>query len=310
KDPLARYDFFELVAGSGLASDTLAGTLWDLAWKGCVATDNFVALRQAIANDFALPSNASLALLPRGQARARWNRTRPQGGVWTVLHKKTAKGGDEPISLLEADESIRDRVRILLDRYGILFREILQHELPQSSWAQVFRSLRLLELSGEIESGQFFEGIPGLQFASPLAIHQLRLPLPEDAVWWCNACDPVSPAGLRLDSLSPVEAGIRIPERRSSTWLSMRGSCLVMVAKKNGRDLELGLEPDDPSLATHLALFHDLLSRENTRQRSFLVERINGVPAASSPWADTFLSNGFSRTWKGLELRRRIGAPV
>jgi len=165
-----------------------------------------------------------------------------------------------------------------------------------------------MELSGEIESGQFFENVSGLQFASPLAIQQLRLPLPEDAVWWCNACDPASPAGLRLEGLTTGKEGIKIPERRSSTWLSLRGSQLVLVAKKNGQDMELGLSADDPSLATHLSLFHDLLARENTRQRSFLVERINGLPAASCPWTNVFLSNGFSRIWKGLELRRRVGA--
>nr|HPH02055.1 helicase-related protein [Spirochaetota bacterium] len=305
RDPLARYEFFELAASSGLPSDTLAGTLWDLAWKGCVTTDSFAALRQAIANDFALPSNASLALLPRGQARARWNRTRPQTGVWAVLHKQTERESDAPASALESDESVRDRVRILLDRYGILFREILQHELPLSSWAQVFRSLRLMELSGEIESGQFFENVSGLQFASPLAIQQLRLPLPEDAVWWCNACDPVAPSSWRLDSWTTHRS--RLPERRSSTWLSFCGSALVVVAKKHGREVEISLPQDDPSIGAHLTLFHDLLARENTRQRSFLVERINGQAASVSPWRNVFVSCGFVHTYKGLELRRRVG---
>ena len=51
--------------------------------------------------------------------------------------------------------------RLLLDRYGILFRELLQRELPAFRWSSVFRSLRIMELSGEILAGYFFHGIPG-----------------------------------------------------------------------------------------------------------------------------------------------------
>ena len=37
----------------------------------------------------------------------------------------------------------------LLDRYGILFRELTAHEVPAFQWANVFRTLRLMELSRE-----------------------------------------------------------------------------------------------------------------------------------------------------------------
>ena len=80
-----------------------------------------------------------------------------------------------------------------------------------------------------------------------------------------------------------------------------------MVAKKHGREVEISLPQDDPSIGAHLTLFHDLLARENTRQRSFLVERINGQAASVSPWRNVFVSCGFVHTYKGLELRRRVG---
>ena len=61
----------------------------------------------------------------------------------------------------------RDRIRQVLQRYGVVFRELLEAELPRLRWSRLFRSLRLMEFSGEVVAGRFFDGIPGLQFASP-----------------------------------------------------------------------------------------------------------------------------------------------
>ena len=90
---------------------------------------------------------------------------------------------------LEHEERNKARVRLLLDRYGILFRELLQREAPPFRWAALFRSLRIMELSGEVVTGYFFLGIPGLQFMSPAALRLLPRSLPQDAVYWFNAAD-------------------------------------------------------------------------------------------------------------------------
>ena len=76
-------------------------------------------------------------------------------------------------------------------RYGILFRELLHKELPQFRWSGIFRSLRVMELSGEILSGQFFKDIPGLQFILPAAFQKLQAGLPETSV---------DPAGQTLET--------------------------------------------------------------------------------------------------------------
>jgi ATP-dependent Lhr-like helicase len=62
----------------------------------------------------------------------------------------------------------------LLARYGVLFRELATLESPALRWSEVFRALRIMELSGEIVAGHFFEGLSGPQFLTPAALRLLR----------------------------------------------------------------------------------------------------------------------------------------
>ena len=75
--------------------------------------------------------------------------------------------------LLAAEKRKKVRVRLLLDRYGLLFRELLQREAAPFRWAVLFRSLRLMELSGEVQAGRFFHGMPGPQFIAHRAFRLL-----------------------------------------------------------------------------------------------------------------------------------------
>jgi len=139
---------------------------------------------------------------------------------------------------LETEERKKDRARLLLDRYGILFRELLQRELAPFRWAGVFRSLRIMELSGEVMAGIFFHGIPGPQFISHQAFRNLQHKLPEDAVYWMNATDPASLCGIQLDSIRGS-----LPPRLSGTHLVYRGTKLVFISRRNGRELTFNVPP-------------------------------------------------------------------
>ena len=75
--------------------------------------------------------------------------------------------------LIESEERKKDRVRVLLDRYGVLFKQVLQREAPPFRWAALFRTLRIMELSGEVLGGCFFDGLSGLQFVSHQAFLQV-----------------------------------------------------------------------------------------------------------------------------------------
>ena len=124
--------------------------------------------------------------------------------------------------------------------------------------------------------------------------------LPNDAVYWLNATDPASLCGSGLEGLPD-----RLPARLPSTHLVDQGVRLVLVSRRYGKDLEILVSPGDPRFQEYLSFFRVLLTREFNPLKRVLVERVNGKPAAASPYAEALKSFGFQGAYKGLELWRR-----
>jgi ATP-dependent Lhr-like helicase len=156
-----------------------------------------------------------------------------------------------------------------------------------------------MELSGEILSGYFFEGISGLQFISHRGFRALREGLPEEDIYWINAADPASPCGLGV----PI-AGL--PPRLASTHLVYHGSRLVLVSKRGGVKVELLVSPADSALPEYLRVFTTLLNRDVAPRKSIRVEQINAVAARESPYKEAFADYGFLEEYRGLILRAVI----
>jgi ATP-dependent Lhr-like helicase len=328
--PEGRYSFREILASSGLAAEDLERTLWESAWRGEVFNDSWESVRQGIRRGFK-PQLAGeglghgrgpigmegfsrpQGLFGRESRYPRWKPSEPMIGAW---HSARVEPAADPV---DEEERIKDRVRQLLERWGVLFRELLDTELSPLRWSKIFRTLRIMELSGEALGGRFFGGVKGLQFASPRAYRHIqamsergstdgggaRTPgsgsgvLPP--VYWMNACDPASLCGVRIEGLPA-----RLPARLPSTHLVYRGEELVLVSKKRGRDLRFFVGPEDPSVPRFLEFLRTFLYRGFQPASQVRVERINGLEAEKSPYAGSLLAFGFQRSYKGLCLERRV----
>jgi ATP-dependent Lhr-like helicase len=64
--------------------------------------------------------------------------------------------------------------RQLLDRWGIVFRDLLARETLAPPWRELLIELRRMEAKGEIRGGRFVGGFAGEQFARLEAIDLLR----------------------------------------------------------------------------------------------------------------------------------------
>jgi ATP-dependent Lhr-like helicase len=217
-------------------------------------------------------------------------------GHWSAL-----PGPAEPDDPISAQETDKNRIRQLLSRYGVLFRELTARELPALSWGRLFRTLRLMELSGEILSGRFFEGLPGIQFISHEAFRMLNAPQPDDAVYWMAAVDPASLCGIKIDGLETD-----LPPRLATTHLVFHGSRPVIVSKRSVKELDIFAPPDHPHLDRYMGFCKALLNRRFNPVRQIRVERINGEDAGKSPYANRLKEYGFFADYKGLEMRRRV----
>ena len=277
RDHLARYDFSALAQLSGSLPSDLVRKLWPLVWAGQIESDAFIPLRRGLLQKFKLPD------LPERSARRhagrshfmKWKQSIPYSGNW-YRASYFSEDDDSPI---DREEKSKDRVRLLLDRYGLVFRELLMREDPLFQWKLVFRSLRLMELSGEVISGYFFEGISGPQFMSPKSFRELQPTLPEHVIYWLNATDPASCCGLGLDGLKQT-----LPSRVDSTHLVYRGSQLIVVSQRNAKKLTIQLLPDDLDLPEALTFIRVLLKREFDPMPRVVVETINDQHASDSPY--------------------------
>jgi ATP-dependent Lhr-like helicase len=286
-DPHARYDFGTLLKRAGGDIASLERRLWEGVWAGWLTNNTWSALRRGLQTKFSVGDviarqKRSLEYAPRRESLrlSGWRESQAYPGSWLILPRPSPAGAED---LIEREEVRKDRVRLLLGRYGILFREILTRESPPFRWPDVFRTLRLMELSGEVLSGYFFKGIPGPQFMSHQAFRIFLKELPGDDVFWLSAVDPASACGLPLEGLRGS-----LPKRVEGTHLVYRGPRLVLVSQRNGRSLDFLAPPDDTRIPAYLGLCRHLLTREYAPLRRVIIETINGEPAPASPYLLAF----------------------
>ncbi|MBN1903584.1 MAG: ATP-dependent helicase [Deltaproteobacteria bacterium] len=282
-DTKAKYNFFDLMEISGTTSSELTERLWKGVWNGIISNDSFRALRKGIKTNFSapvVPSGNETRRGGRGTGRrsgfSRWKGALQYGGNWFRLPDT-----EQDADLIEEEEIKKDRVRLLFDRYGIISREILFRELPEFSWKALFRSLYIMELSGEIMSGLFFKGVSGPQFISRKAFRMLSTLAEDNSIYWVNAFDPASVCGIQIDELKGAT-----PRRLPGNSIVYRGTEPVVIVENSGKVLTIMIPPDDPDIEQFLAPIKNLLEREFSPLTNIPVDTINSEPAVKSPYVD------------------------
>jgi ATP-dependent Lhr-like helicase len=299
----------------GMGSRECAEALWREVWQGRFSADSFEPVRRGLESGFTIhdeaEQNAARELakapyvpgrhprLPKA-LRDRWRTGAPVRGGWFSLamemdegqsnsaHNSRNAGASGSYNPLEAEQINRDRVRLLLERWGVLCRPLLEHEAHPFSWSRLLPAIRRMELAGELITGRFFAGINSPQFVSPLIARELERAESFGGMYWMNAADPASPAGLAVEGLDP-----RFPSRLASSRLYCRGTELIAVTNRNGKDIHLYIGPDDPGAGVLINLFTIPRIRKVLPEHKVLVEHINGKNAAQSEYVSLFHAAGF-----------------
>jgi ATP-dependent Lhr-like helicase len=236
--------------------------------------------------------------IPRS-LRDRWRDGAPVSGRWfsiVLADVETEKGQwwDDP---LEEEGRNRERVRLLLARWGILCRPLMEKASRGSSassdpspftWSGLLPTMRRMELSGELVAGRFFAGINSLQFASPVIARELENAEAVDGIYWMNAADPASPAGLDIEGIDP-----RLPDRQQSSRIYFRGAQLIAVSNRNGKELHLYITPDDPGIPALIEFIKIPHTRRFLPENKIVVDMINDKTAGQSEYAKVFQDCGF-----------------
>jgi ATP-dependent Lhr-like helicase len=163
--------------------------LWELATAGLAAADGFDQLRAR--KSVASPSE---------------KKTRSSAGRWSLLCEEFHAAPTPLEQARRTDRALESAAKMLLARYGVLFRDLLVRESNAPKWRDLLNILRRLEARGEVRGGRFVTGFGGEQFALPEAVDSLRLSrnLPSDELITVAAADPMNLSGI-------VVPGERVP---------------------------------------------------------------------------------------------------
>ncbi|HEX5425792.1 MAG TPA: DEAD/DEAH box helicase [Candidatus Acidoferrales bacterium] len=171
--------FVDIVRGTRKLKSEVETALWELVAVGMITADDFDNLRALID-----PRRRA------GRGTGRIARPRHSGGRWCVLQ------ADETADRAKSVEAV---CGMLLRRYGVVFRELMERESIVPKWREVLIALRRLEDRGEIRGGRFVSGFLGEQFALPVAVESLRAmrsQQPTGEIVTIAAADPLNLSGI------------------------------------------------------------------------------------------------------------------
>jgi ATP-dependent Lhr-like helicase len=107
---------------------------------------------------------------------------------------------------VESNERTEQWCRLLLRRYGVMFRDLLANESAAPSWQELVRTYRRMEARGEIRGGRFVANVSGEQYALTEVIAMLRSAATDtDEPAILSATDPLN-LSSRIGTTSRVPA--------------------------------------------------------------------------------------------------------
>jgi ATP-dependent Lhr-like helicase len=219
--------FVDLVTGSGALRVQVEEALAELVANGMVTADGFAGLRALIT-----PGSKRRGFGTRG--RRRRGPSFDSAGRWSLVNDPTAAA-----ELEQRRDAVEHVAQVLLDRYGVVVRRVLERETALPPWRELLQVFRRLEAQGLIRGGRFVNGLSGEQFALPEALAHLRKTRrrQERGDWvLLSAADPFNLVGI-------LTAGARVPAVASHLIVFKDG---WPVACKGAGDV-VWLGPVDPA---------------------------------------------------------------
>ena len=226
--------FVDLVGGTDLLPSMVEEALGELVFRGLVSADSFTGLRALL---------TPLSKSTHREIEKRRRKRKPfysmeEAGRWVLLRRgerplsgQTNTGGAKPPAVDR--ESIEVIARQLLDRYGVIFRKLIDRESIVIPWRDLLKVYRRLEARGELRGGRFVGGFSGEQFALPEAVQLLRSirrAQGEESLISVSAADPLNLVGI-------ITPGSRLSTSASNRVLYRDGVPIAVLEAKELRFL-------------------------------------------------------------------------
>lgn len=301
-----------------LAGDALAQALSELTLRGLATNDEIETLRNLLEHGSvvrgvlnvsasarkplsALEAELDARLGPRPLKMTRYREAKkrtqeriarslsqqasPWRGRWALVQRTSILGA--PLS----DEARAEKwARILLERYGVITRSVLERE-ENAPLELLYPLWQRMEWRGQVRRGIFVADMPGVQYALPEAVEQLRIAQNalHEAPYILNAADPANLFGGEGSAWKFA----RLPSTHLVLW---RGQP-VLIAQENGERLTSATNVSDDVLRDALKIYFE---RAHAPRHAIVTEWNEESVLGSA--GEKFLQEfGFYRMPKGME---------
>jgi ATP-dependent Lhr-like helicase len=289
----------DLAADTGLSPGVVRSSLWALTRRSLVTNDHFDVIRRGEETPVEAngPTAAGSRLPTLRQMRRRFV-SRPEGR-WSLL--RWGHPEPEPMAVFQAS--------LLLNRYGIVARELALLDPWMTAWRILYEVLSSMELTGDVRRGYFVEGLSGAQFATPQAaemLQQLHLPSTATApVVLLHSMDPANlyGSGAPFD-IALLDGGTRSFQRRSGNWLAVRAGRPVLLVEQQGKRLTALASSSRDDILAGVACLPGMFDNNRALKAKYklTVEEWNGQPVTTTTGKDLLEAAGFVRDYHGMTL--------
>ena len=316
-------------AAEGRETGVTEEELWRLVREGAATGRSFEPVRRAL-----VPTAGTRTAPPSRRVRSRRGRRLmmgiPSAGEVTAAGRLSsvvtstswvrlshAPTGDEERAIAEVES--------LLDRYGVVSRDLALTFGGAGGLGPLMPVLRRMEETGVVLRGGFIEGLGPAQFAERESVEQLRslTPGPAGAAETPVVLDlkdpaclvgrgvpwpePVLPAGLGEPSGVHGEETSGPPVRRQGASVVVLGGAPVLYASENLKVLISYTSEREDLVRALTALAADrqaMFARQGAAaaRRRTVVESLNGVTALEPAVSDLLREAGFVRDPRGMRL--------
>ena len=316
-------------AAEGRETGVAGEGLWRLVREGAATGRSFEPVRRAL-----VPAAGTRTAPPSRRVRSRRGRRLmmgiPSAGEVTVARRLSSVVGSTSwvrLSCAPAGDEERAiaEVESLLDRYGVVSRDLALTFGGAGGLGPLMPVLRRMEETGVVLRGSFIEGLGPAQFAERESVERLRslTPGPAGAAETPVVLDlkdpaclvgrgvpwpePVLPAGLGESAGGHGEETSGPPVRRQGASVVVLGGAPVLYASENLKVLisyTSAHEELERALTVLAADRQAMFARQGAAavRRRTVVESLNGVTALAPAVSDLLREAGFVRDPRGMRL--------
>ena len=273
----------------GIAAGELLSKLERLVWSGIITNDAFSVARYFI------------DLEKKNSPWIKYN-TYPNMGRWYLTGEA---------SLPRNEKGLKVHINRLLDRYGIISKNIADCEKEIFKWGDIYSYLKNSEFSSGIKRGFYISGLAGIQFARDKDLELIRMQDSQDKeeryVTLC-ICDPANPYKDLLSKVSTIKA-----PKNQGTAVVFANGLPVMVLRDFGSSIVPLTEDRDVVIKAAKSFVEAFASRSLWTAKKSIFTEFWGEKAAEeicriedSPVYEELLDMGFDRGYSGITLWRRV----